>query len=104
MWKKGLGTSVDIDTENVSENSTKSAKITNAALYQGVNLTADEKYTLSFDIYLDENFNQSKLSWGIFVMNGNYINNSIGYGYKEGAENARKAREKLLGFVTGNRI
>ena len=83
-WKKGLGTSVELDTETVSENSTKSAKITNAALFQGVTLTGGETYTLSFDIYLGENFNSSKLSWGIFGMNGNYINTGVGCGYKEG--------------------
>ncbi len=84
-WKKGLGTSADVDTSNVSDNSTKSVKITNAALYQGVNLTNGEKYTLSFDIYLGENFDKSKLSWGIFGINGNYIDVGIGCGYKGGA-------------------
>ena len=83
-WKKGLGTSVDIDNSTVSDNSTKSAKITNAAMFQGVNLNSGENYTLSFDIYIGENFNNSKLSWGIFGMNGSYVNVGVGCGYKEG--------------------
>ena len=83
--EKGLGTSAEIDTSNVSDNSTKSVKITNAALYQGVTLDGGENYSLSFDIYIGDGFNDSKLSWGIFgVADNGYIGN-IGCGYKDGA-------------------
>lgn len=85
-WKSGLGTSVTIDTETVSENnsSTKSVKITNAAIQQGVTLGNNNSYTLSFDIYLKDSFDASKLSWGIYNFNGSYAGDVV-YGYKEGA-------------------
>ncbi|MCH5213083.1 MAG: prolyl oligopeptidase family serine peptidase, partial [Oscillospiraceae bacterium] len=82
-WKKGLGTSVDIDTSIVSDNSTKSAKITNAALFQGVTLTSGKTYTLSFDIYIGESFDNSKLSFGIYTVEGSYAKD-IKCGYKDG--------------------
>ena len=84
MWKKGLGTSVDIDTETVSSNSTKSAKITNAALLQAVGLDGGENYTLSFDIYFGDSFDKSKLSWGIFGLADNGYIGTIGCGYNGG--------------------
>ena len=83
-WKKGLGTAVEADTETVSENSTRSIRITNAALFQGVSLSSGESYTLSFDIYLGPDHDASKLSWGIFGMKGNYVDVGVGCGYKGG--------------------
>ena len=84
-WKKGLGTSADIDNSNVSGNSTKSVKLTNAALLQSVMLEGGENYSFSFDIYLGDSFDKSKLSWGIFGLSDNGYVGSIGCGYKEGA-------------------
>lgn len=83
-WKKGLGTSADIDNSNVSGNSTKSVKLTNAALLQSVVLEGGENYSFSFDIYLGDSFDKSKLSWGIFGLSDNGYVGSIGCGYKEG--------------------
>ena len=83
-WKMGLGDSVTIDTENVSNNSTKSAKITNAALYQAVTLEGGESYKLSFDIYVGSEFNKSKLSWGVFNIRSDGYVGDIACGYKEG--------------------
>ena len=83
-WKKGLGTSADIDTSNVSDNSTKSVKLTNAALYQALTLEGGENYSFSFDIYLGDSFDKSKLSWGIFSLADNGYVGGINCGYKEG--------------------
>ena len=84
-WRMGLGTSVTVDTENVSDNSTKSAKITNAALYQALTLEGGESYKLSFDIYLGSGLDKSKLSWGLFkVRDDNGYIGDIVCGYKEG--------------------
>ncbi|MGN1116698.1 MAG: hypothetical protein ACI4TH_09020 [Candidatus Ornithomonoglobus sp.] len=82
-WKSGLGDSVDIETEIVSGDSTKSAKITNAAIYQAVSLEAGSTYELSFDIYLNEEFDSAKLQWGIFNFNGSWIGTIAG-GYNNG--------------------
>ena len=87
-WKKGLGTSVDIDTSNVSGNSTKSAKIRNAALFQRLALDAGDTYSLSFDIFLGSGFDKSKLSWGIFSMADNGYIGSICCGYKDSRSTA----------------
>ena len=84
-WRMGLGTSVTVNTENVSDNSTKSAKITNAALYQALTLEGGESYKLSFDIYLGSGLDKSKLSWGLFkVRDDNGYIGDIVSGYKEG--------------------
>ncbi|MGN1115155.1 MAG: family 78 glycoside hydrolase catalytic domain, partial [Candidatus Ornithomonoglobus sp.] len=73
-WRSGLGTSVTIDTENASPNdgSTKSVKITNAAIQQLVSLEKGETYELSFDIYLNSGFDASKLTFGIHNFGGTY--------------------------------
>lgn len=84
VWKKGLGTSAELDTENISSNSTKSVKLTNAALLQSVVLESGENYSLSFDIYLGKSFDKSKLNWGIFNLADNGYVGNIGCGYKEG--------------------
>ncbi|MGN0162173.1 MAG: Ig domain-containing protein, partial [Candidatus Ornithomonoglobus sp.] len=82
-WKSGLGTSVDIETDIVSKDSTKSAKIINAAIYQAVSLEQGNTYELSFDIYLNEEFDSAKLQWGIFNFNGSWIGTIAG-GYNNG--------------------
>lgn len=84
-WGSGLGTSVTVDTEQVSPNnsSTKSAKIINAALFQSVELEQDKNYSLSFDIYLNSSFDNSKLQWGIFNLNGVWIGSALA-GYNSG--------------------
>ncbi|MGN0163949.1 MAG: carbohydrate binding domain-containing protein, partial [Candidatus Ornithomonoglobus sp.] len=73
-WRSGLGTSVTIDTENASPNdgSTKSVKITNAAIQQLVSLEKGQTYELSFDIYLNSGFDASKLTFGIHNFGGTY--------------------------------
>lgn len=84
IWKKGLGDSVELDSERVSDNSTLSARIVNAALYQAVNLEGGEKYRLSFDIYLNSGLDKSKLSWGIFNIGDNGYVSDLSCGYKDG--------------------
>lgn len=84
VWQAGLGTSADIDVNVISSNSTKSAKITNAALYQAVGLTKGEKYKVSFDIFLEKSFDKSKAQWGMFEFNGDWIGTQVN-GYKNGS-------------------
>lgn len=86
-WRSGLGTSATIDKDNVSpnNNSTKSAKINNAAIQQVVALENGEAYSLSFDVYILSSCDTSNITFGIHGYSGVYENGMV-YGYSGGTK------------------